>query len=251
MPYTVTKNGKTYSELDSELDALTIYDIGETVMSSVHPMHEIENINTGGEDEQEYYDNLRAFTLVVDIKVYATKLLYVDFVGLMGAHIGLLKDSLIVEFDELQRVNDLTIRLDALKHWSQGAKEIGQHSGIPNFNTFKKIIIDANDTDLISALEAKDVAIQNEYVFQIGVEEKVARMVLGQKIIATINKMNDDNTITIEQLTTILTDATVSQIMQALETGSLLTAKGLMQLLDLGTVPPMDESYRKSSGDDR
>jgi len=245
MPYTVTKNEQTFEQLETQINALAFRDVWPSVMARLYPSSAVENNSTGVEPGETLYDMLRPYQLSGNTRIYDTKLPYspavVDEVTDYKAD---LVTALTAEFDELQRVKDITDRVDALHNWRQAAINLGQYDTYVNVALFAKAIADADDTAFLALLEAEDASIQAELVFQSGVDEKESRMRLGTRIIAVINKLNEDSNITAEQLTAIFSNATIQQIMQALQTGSLLTAQALITPLDLTGLAPMDQSYK-------
>ena len=135
-------------------------------------------------------------------------------------------------------------RLSNLVHWREASKNLGSYDNYANEAFWRQAIIDANDTAFVTQLEVQEIEIQNEEDFQKGVTEKEERMRIGNKIIATINYMNEVNNITQPQLVNILMDIDINAMMQALQTGSLNTAKILINAKDVSQLPPMNDSYK-------
>jgi len=138
----------------------------------------------------------------------------------------------------------LSERIDDIKHWYDAAQAVGQYTGYVNPALFKQAILDANDSAFVDALEAQDATLETQAQFNRNVFEKEQRIKIGNKVIATIAQLNEDNSITSQQMDTIFSDADVIRIMQTLQTGSLVTAKALIQALDVTGLAPMDESYK-------
>lgn len=244
--YTVLKNGKDYDTVLAEIDLLNINQIWQGVFELMYPMHEYENNNTTytkGQD-QPYYDGLQIYQMVAGEKVYGVKLAFSDYETEEAGYKQSLKDAETIWFNETQRVNDLTIRIDALYDWREASIAAQEYDSINEYSLFKDSIIGANDTTALDIIEAQDSINKQSYDFEQAVDQKINDIAFGNRVVAYISKMNLDNNITAEQLTTIYSNSDILSLMSTLQSGSLNTALALTQGLDLTGLEPITEIER-------
>ena len=136
------------------------------------------------------------------------------------------------------------LKLDPMTNWKEASKRASVYVDAINLDTLKQSIIDANDTAALNNIEAMHNNIVAELAYEAGIDERVRRIHLGIRIIATINKLNDDNNITAPQLTNILLDNDIQAMIGALQTGSLNMAKALINAKDVSSLAPMSNTYK-------
>jgi len=245
MPYTVTKNGKTFTELETDINSKTFLDIYKTIVVRMYPNSLFDGLDNGFVTDEGKYNGIKPYQLVVQIKVFDNKAPYnPDVLNEISDWQTENVDALIIEFDELQRVFDMGVRIDLILNWQQSAINVGVYNTFINFEIFKKAIIDANDDANLLLLEAENTILKTEADFQDRVNDKSKRIRLGIKAIATINQLNEDNSITGPQLIAQLSSTDVQAIMALLQTGSLISAKVQITGLVLTGLEPMDASYK-------
>lgn len=244
MPFTATKNGKTFDELELEINRLKFHQVWRVIMPRLYPNSRIRNNTLSGQTGQVFYRGLIPFQLISGEEVFDTKLAFDDVLDELEAWKIEQVSELNVEFEELQRQHDLRQRIRSLKHLLQAKRNLNLFPNTNNSALIEKQIIDNNMEAELVLLEAEDIAIENEVLFQDDVDEVGLRMIVGNRIVATINKMNRDNNITISQVQAILADPEVQTILQLLQTGALESSKTLIEAKDLSSLPPMDQSYK-------
>ena len=244
MPFTATKNGRTFEELELEINRTEFHDIWQVIMARLYPSSRIRNTALRGQRGEQFYRGIIPFQLAGEDEVFDTKLPYSDVEDALQVWKDEKISDLNVEFTELQRRWDLHLRLKVLDQLFIAKGNLGLFAEFNNRDILEKHIIDNDMTAEIDLLEAENTRLVNETIFQEDVGEVTKRMALGNRAVATINKMNRDNSITTLQVQAILADTEIQLILQLLQTGALESAKTLIQAKDLSTVPPMDQSYK-------
>lgn len=224
--------GKTQSQWTSEIDGYNWENSYLPVMKRLYPHSEIEVLNPQGKTGANLYDELMPYRIISGHKEYDNKFPYGPMIAQEVENYKTEKQS---EVDRAFRIYDLTF-------WGEAKEKAGVFSGYTNFDLFFKELME-DDTHL-SAIEAEHDLIKEEHEFEAGVQEKEKRIKLGQRCVATINFMNEKNEISESQVAVILSDSGVQQIMNALNTGSLKTAKNLIAAIDLTNLAPMNQSYK-------
>jgi len=242
--YTVLKNGKDYDTCISDIDAYTSENVWREVFADMYPMHEYENSNTEYTSEASWYDNIQIYQTVAESKVYGVKLLIDDYTTAFDSHIQDLKDIETAWFDEVQRVNDLTIRLDALNHWKGSADIEGTYASYTNYALFKRDLIQGDDTVALAEIEAQNALLEASHAFEASVDAKQEKITKGLRVIAYISQLNEDNSITDAQMLTLYSDTEIRNIILSLQTGALGTALAQVQALDLTGLDPITETER-------
>ena len=225
--------GKDKATWDAEINAWIFDDIQNEILQRLYPNSLYEYGEITDETEEDLYDLISPYQLVGEVRVYDTKLAWNDVL-----------DDIEEYKTEQLHIIDQRFRILSLHDWKQSATDLSLFLNFYNFELFMGEII-SNDLEMeLGLIEVQDALLETEHDFQSGVTEKVARIDLGKRVIATINYMNQENNITVPQLTAVLTDVDLINIMGALNTGSLLTAQSLMAAKDLSGLAPMDQTYK-------
>jgi len=224
---------KTQEQWTAWVDSITWDSHYIQVMMRLYPNSGFQYGNKDGKSGQVLYDAIMPFQVVAGEKVYDTKLQWRDVQAEVTAYKA-----------DLTREGDYAFRLLALHDWYQSKEDASLYSSANSLDSLIfHLLQEMDDTNLL-AIEAADVPLKAAHDFEVGVAEKQARMALGQKCVATINYMNEQNSIEPAQVSAILGSSDVQNIMNALNTGSLNTAKALVTALDLTGLEPMDQSYK-------
>lgn len=225
--------GKTQQQWNDEINAWQFRDVYLEVLATLYPNSQFED-NSAGEVGEDLYNQVNPFQMVGGEKVYDTKLDYMtDVLDALEAY----------KEQELLRV-DLAFRAMALTYWIEAAQNLGLLTEFTNKSLFVDHIYDNLLEDEMLALEMENATLSANIQFEEGVQERIKRISLGNRIIGIISKMNEDNAITVSQSNTIFSDPGVQSLIGMLQTGALETAQALLNSLDLTALPPIDESYR-------
>ncbi len=242
--YTVTKDGKTFEQWQSEINAKSFDSDWGVILTRVYPDNLFLDDSFQGLSGEYLYERIRPYQLIHGEKFFPTKLPWGDIEQEVADYKSDLLAQLTAEFDLLQRREDYGVRIDNLPHFRVAADELGMFSDYGNMAVLKeKIIVDDLGFEL-EQIEAKHAAVQEEFDLEEGVNKKLLAQGVGNKIVATISELNTKNSITPAQLTTIYSNATIQSIIILLQTGALGSAKAQIEALDLTGLEPMDESYR-------
>ncbi len=229
---TIYKN-KTQAEWTAWIDGITWETHYVQVMMRLYPQHGFQHVNSEGKSGEQLYDAILPFQLVGVEKVYATRLPWQDV------------QAELVEYKaDLTREGDYAYRLLALHNWRQAKIDAGVYPHSHGLDAVLYEMLQEPDDITLQYIETADIPLREAHEFEMGVSEKQARMYLGQRCIAAINYMNERDGINDQQIAAILGSGQVKQIIDALSTGSLRTAKALVAALDLAGLGPMDQSYK-------
>lgn len=240
--YTVTKDGKTFEQLETEINAKTFKSDWVEIFKRLYPGNEVLDDSWDALSGEQLYNRLRPFQMVDAQRIFTTKLPWTDVQNELAAYKVDLLSDLSDEFDYLQREKDYGDRFNLLSHWRLAADELGLFQGYNNPSILLKKIID-NDLELeLGQLETKDAEIKTEADFQARVDIMEQGQSVGRRAVATIAQLNNDNNVTAEQVAAIYGNADVQAIITLLLTGSLVSAKVQIQALDLTGLEPMDQA---------
>lgn len=242
--YTVTKNGKTFEELESEINAKTFKSDWQNVLSIAYPGTSILDDSWPELSGIDLYKRLRPFQLIDGSRVFATKLPYNDINDILIQYKSDLLTGLTGEFDYLQREKDYGDRIANLSNWKLAANELSIFQDYNNIALLAKKIIDDNLIGELDALEIKNAEIQAEADFQANVDLMQQGQSVGSRVIAVIAQLNTDNNITATQLNTVYSSPSIQAILALLQTGALNSAKFQIQNLDLTGLEPMNDTYK-------
>ena len=240
--YTVTKNGKTFEQLEAEINALTFRGAWQTIMGRIYPGNGFLDDSWAELEGEDLYNRIRPFQIVDGNRIFTTKLPYEDIANELEVYKAELLSDLADEFDYLQREKDYTDRFSTLLHWRQSANELSIFPGDNNAAVLLKKIIDDDLEFELSILETKNAELTTEFDFQGRVDVMERGQSVGRRAVATIAQLNTDNSITPTQIATIYGNADVQSIITLLLTGSLISAKVQIQALDLTGLEPMDQA---------
>jgi len=225
----------TQANWDASINARTFsVDYYEGILKGLYPFSSFELGNIAGLTGSALYDEITPYQLVSNVKVYDTKLPYSPNVT---------DEIPIYKLYEIARIG-LAFRALSLHNWKLSAVNAATLDTYSNLILFIEKIVDDNMATEMALIEVEDALLKSEFDFQVDVDEVELRMALGNRVIATINKMNRDNNITTAQVTAILSSIDVQNILTLLEVGSLENAKGLTQLISLTGLEPMDAGYK-------
>lgn len=224
---------RSKSEVESEIESLNFDNDYKLLLSKIYPHSLLEVGEVSGRSGESLWDAIEPYQLVNGSKVYDTKISWVDLQSEIAGY----------KTEELGRI-DRVYRGLSLVDWNGSSRGIEGYDGYSNKHFFLEALYnDFNDFKL-QQIESADQVTREEYIFQQGVAEKKSRMDLGQRCIAAVNYMNDMNSVTNLQVQIQLSSAELQQIMQALNTGSLETAKALVLALDTTGLEPIDQTYK-------
>lgn len=243
MSYTVTYKGKTFNEYQTEINALTLRDEYKTIFGARFPNSTYENVrlNLNGEN---FYNSFRSYQLVNGSKVYDAKPAYSE----IEADLSQLKADKLAEitdiFDDLQFREDTKSRIESLTYWLEACHEVDTYPTPNSRKELMDLVVQTRDLVYLTAVETAHATIAASKTFESNVAERQKRIVFGQRLIAVISQLNEDNNITVAQTQTIFASASVQQIIGLLQNGALETARGAIQALDITGLDPVDESYK-------
>lgn len=240
----VLVSGKDRATWLAEISAKDIYSDWYPVFERLYPGKLYDNLNSGGEQPGPFHDGLLVYTLVLEQKVYATKLPKTTFDAELATYKQELTDAINAQFDSLEAQQDMSNRLDAINDWQIASENIAQYQGYTNKELWKKAIIDASDTAAIASLEAEHLTLVTEENFKYSVADRVRDINFGLEVIGTMSQLNVEKSITEAQVLTIMSDASMQTIISLLQTGSLVTARTQIAALNISGLPPMTEGDR-------
>lgn len=242
--YTVTKDGKTFDQWQTEINAKTFDSDWKIILLRVYPDNLFLDDSYPGLSGEQLYKRIRPYQLINDSKFFSTKLPWADIEQEVADYKSDLLLTLTNDFDLLQRRKDYGERIDNLPHFRAAADELGMFSDFGNMAILKeKIIVDDLGFEL-DQIESKHAELVAEYNIQNGVDKMQAAQHVGNRIVATIAQLNTLNNINATQLQTIYGNPNIQAIIMLLQTGALASAKYQIENLDLTGLEPMDESYR-------
>lgn len=229
--------GKTEQEWNDEIDAKSLDDFGvfTKVMDRVFP-DAVYTINDRTADESHY-------ELLNMVNKPAIDVLETELAELKTEE----KNEIYNKFRDIERINDIQDRWNALGDLRGVMHEAGISESNP-LALLKKIIKEDDQTTL-SAMEAAKPAWDSKillYNEEQEVSVKARDMEYGVKTIAYINLLNSKKPgVTIADINAILANASMQSAVAALQTGSLKTAKSLIQGMDIsGTIFTEDDRIK-------
>lgn len=223
--------GKDKTTWQNEINAYTWESHTFEVLERLYPNSQFEHDDLTGFVGEFRYNQIAPWQGDPENKVYDDKLPWQDVVDELAAY----------KSDELAKIDRVFIVLD-LNHWLEAVENASF-----SYNSFQELLADAetNENGLIfDQIKTEDDLLSARYLRDENIQLKMRTINHGTKVIALINYLNEQNSITPTQLSAIFGSADVINIMNALSTGSLNTAKALIQALDLTGLEPMDASYK-------
>ncbi len=137
-----------------------------------------------------------------------------------------------------------TSKLNTMTHWKEASIRSNQYQDATNLDDLKDKLTTANDSIALNNIENMHNMILAEMEYESDIDERVRRIHLGIRIVATINKLNDDNNITGPQLTNIMMDNDLRAILSLLQGGALDSAKDMFNAKDISNLAPMNNTYK-------
>lgn len=244
MPYTATKNGKTYTELKAEIDNATFKDWWMEISDRIYPSHLVDNLNSGGETEQIFYSNLQYYQFSGEDKIIAPKFPWTIIQTDMDALRLEKNNALTVEFDQLQLKKDLSDRLDAIENWKEATENAALYSGYSNKEVWKSVVIADNNELNIQQIEAEDISLASKYDQVKRVNNRKKEREFGGYCIDLLRDLNSQNNITIAQANVIFANSDIQAAISMLSAGSLPSAYELIKVMDITGLDPMTETER-------
>jgi hypothetical protein len=225
---------KTKATWQTEINAYTFENQTFEVLKRIYPNSQFEYSNIENLTGETLYDAISPFQMAGESKIYDTKLPWQDVLNEVDDY----------KSDMLAMIDRVFIVIDIQDHWLEaltGASVLGSTTSYSN------LMEQAETTDILSELNSAKTefdAIVIRKTRDENIATKMKRINEGNKVIALINYLNESNNVTPTQMATIFANADVINIMNALSTGSLNTAKTLIQAIDLTGLDPMDASYK-------
>ena len=240
----ILRNGKTYDELNAEIDALTIKDTWVSVMPVLYENMLFANQNSEGATGELFYKGIKVYQEVDGKKVFSTKLPYSDYLEAETQYKNALKDDLTVSFTLLENEKLLGDRFDDLKSPLLAAARLSIFTSYKNKDLLRKHVISTGDDANLTLLEAEDLLIEDEDTFQGEVEVNEKKIRFGQRVLATLGAYNERNNVTALQSAAIMSNTDVQTIVALLQVGAIETSRPLIAALDLTGLEPLTETER-------
>lgn len=248
MSYTVSYQNKTFQEWSDEIAAYQVSDYWGLL--SVRLTDEQTQIRFSAEPND--YSTLELYKVVgfnpddTPIEEAVTKPLESAYTTELESYKAEQVASITATFDELQRIEDWTVRYDAMEYPLDAAISEGyegkKHAALAD------VIATDNET-LMAALEAYSQGVAAQVADSIVLSEKLSKASHGTLVIAKISVMNDAKNsgsgLTVPEVLALNGSVDVNSARSLLQDGSLDTAKSLVQSMDLSSLP-WDEADRTS-----
>lgn len=229
MSYTVTKNGKTYTEVVAEINARTVDGYLGLLIERIAPGEPYSFVDPEIIDYANLiFDNIPKPSLATfesELASYKTEAIAAETAW----------------FDYEQRSKDWTARAETLRDFRAAYTKAGETASNPAI--LLKEIIDADDEPRLAAIEAQDAAVIAEFSKNQKLVEKANRMSHGLETVALISYLMDEKLATEADVTALMSDPSVQAADAFLRGGALATARTLIAGLDM-TPFLLDESDR-------
>lgn len=218
---------KTLEEWNTEIDGYDISDLWQDVFPRLYPNQDYDNKNRSPREGSEYYQRIDVFQMIAGEKVFATKLPYADYLTEQDLVKQELKDAKAAEFADLELEQQVKDILDSIPELNVAIAELSLNQ--PNALLYKALLIQERDLEQANALKvAYDAWRASQDILEAeenSINDGVAKIEIGKKIIAYINFLNRQKNLTIEQFQTILADTDLQLIERLCLNGSLSSVR--------------------------
>jgi len=222
---------KSQAQLEAEANAINFDDDFMEIFEALYPESKFEILNITGKTGFELYNSIRPYK---GDFIYDAKL---DYYSKVVPFVSAYKQK---KLDNISRV----FRGLALWDWYKAKSVVSDYDNIELQNEFlERLELEDNFVNIV-ALETQDSFNKAEYDEELDINEKVYSIKLGRRIIATINKMNEDLSITVAQSQAIFLDADMDLAIKALNAGALETARDIILAKDISGLPPLSQAHK-------
>jgi hypothetical protein len=214
------------NELD-RIDALNIYDIWQEVFNRLYPNQLYRNKNKDNlRSPSEYYQRIDVFQYVDGQEVFTAKFPFALYTDEETQYKNLLKDE-VTAADQAEQVKQqiLDLLIDIELNVAAGLLGLDK----PNAAIYRNELIQSGN--LAQAQELKDAydiwKAEQDIIAQESqaIQDGVAAIEKGKKVVAYINFLNRQKNLTVEQFQQILLDADLQLIERLCLNGSIVSAR--------------------------
>lgn len=243
--YTCRYDGLLYEERVARINSLKLNVAWSNVFGRLYPGKVFKNLNSGGENEQAFYNGISVFTREEDGSL--TPFPKDDYITIQSEFSDF-KSDLIASLDpvytKLQKEYDIRNAIMALKYWKAAVDAEGTYSQYNNKEELIKRLILEEDLATVANIQTAHAVIDASAQENSLIKKRVNNINFGAEVVATIAYLNESNNITPEQTLAIMSDQSIRQILSLLQVGSIESARPLIVSLDLTNLAPLTETER-------